>query len=108
MLNFLFQGGLSVGWIEKFRSKSFDFYKQIVDLPPAAKFILYILDTKKILNRSAIEKETLLPKRTVGSALKILLKKGFVKKISGNELKQLDMFYHKRIDFREAYYQISI
>ncbi len=97
-----------MGWIEKFKAKSFEFYKQILDLPPAAKFILYILDTKKIMNRSAIEKETLLPKRTIGSALKVLLKKGFIKKISGDELKRLEMFRHKRIDFRETYYEISL
>ena len=97
-----------MGWIDKFKTKSFEFYKEILDLPPAAKFILYILDTKKILNRGAIEKESLLPKRTIGSALKILLKKKLVKKVTGDDLKKLDMFYHKKIDFRETYYEITI
>jgi hypothetical protein len=95
-------------WNNRFRGASKDFYRLILDLPPAAKFVLYILDVKKTLNRKEIQQETLLPKRTVGGALKLLLKSKLIKKIQGEHLKNLDRFYRKKIDYRTVFYQIDM
>lgn len=86
---------------------SYEQYQKIVDLPPAAKFILYILDAKKILTRKGIEQETLLPKRTIGASIQILIKQNIIEKIPYEELLKMDMFYRKRIDNRETYYRVK-
>ena len=95
-----------MAWQVRFLEASYDFYQKILDLPPAAKFILYILDVKRCLNRTEIIRETLLPKRTVGSALILLTENGFVEKIKGKDLQKLERNYRRRIDYREVYYQI--
>jgi hypothetical protein len=92
---------------ERALERSFDYYKILLSLPPAAKFIFYILDVKTRLTRTEIIKETLLPKRTVGAALVLLCEKNLIVKIKGSALKDLDCNYRKRIDFREVYYQIQ-
>ena len=81
--------------------------KKIVDLQPSAKFVYYILNIKKILNRKQIQEETLLPKRTVGSALTCLLNKGLIYKIEGSELEALDFNYRKKVDYREVYFKLA-
>jgi len=102
-------GGYTTTWdrYSSVKEKSYEYYQKIVDLPPAAKFILYILDVKRVLNRKAIEKETLLPKRTVGTSLTILLKEKLIEKIEGKSLLKLPCLSRKRIDYRETYYQIA-
>ncbi len=68
-----------------FADYSFELYQRILDLPPSAKFILYILRKNEFLNRKALENESLLPKRTIGEALQILLKERLYRKnILGN------------------------
>jgi predicted DNA-binding protein (UPF0278 family) len=94
-------------WLERYEERSFQSYQKILDLPPAAKFILYILEIKQCMNRGDIIKETLLPKRTVGSALTVLLEENFIRKVEGDELKQLDCNYRKKIDYRQVYYQLK-
>ena len=61
---------------------SLPFYKQreILRLPPSAKFILYLLKLKGPMNRKRIIQETLMPDRTVGFALKLLLERNIVRK----------------------------
>lgn len=58
------------------------FYQQreILKLPPSAKFILYLLKLKGSMNRKRIIQETLMPDRTVGFALKMLLEKNIIQK----------------------------
>ena len=59
------------------------FYQQrkIMKLPPSAKFIIYLLK-KGPMNRKRLIQETLMPDRTVGFALKLLLEEGFITKES--------------------------
>lgn len=93
---------------DKFKDQDYDFYQKVLNLSPAEKFILYILSIKKILNRRLIEKETLLPKRTIGTALAKLIKQGFIVKIEGNDLLKLPEFERKKVDYRETYYKIHL
>jgi len=83
-----------------FAEKPGNTYSVILDLPPSAKFVLYILYRKGKLNRKDIRKESLLPKRTVGFALRTLLDKDLVKKSSPRKMGR------KRIDYRKIYYEI--
>jgi hypothetical protein len=106
--NNIISGGYTTWDRYGIHEKSYEFYQKIIDLPPAAKFILYILDVKKVLNRKAIEKETLLPKRTVGTSLTILLQSKLIIKIEGKSLQSLPCLDRKRIDYRETYYQIAL
>lgn len=102
-------GGSNTTWDRYgITEKPYEFYQKILDLPPAAKFILYLLDVKKVLNRKAIENETLLPKRTVGTSLTILLKSKLIEKIEGKALQSLPCLDRKRIDYRETYYKITL
>jgi DNA-binding MarR family transcriptional regulator len=92
---------------ELLKEKDFSYYEKILNLPPAAKFILYILDVKKLLTRTQIIRETLLPKRTVGASLTILIDEGFISKVCGKELQTLDCNYRKKIDYREVFYKLN-
>jgi hypothetical protein len=58
------------------------FYQQrkLMKLPPSAKFILYLLKLKGPMNRKRIIQETLMPDRTVGFALKLLLNESLIEK----------------------------
>ncbi|TFG05530.1 MAG: hypothetical protein EU536_01445 [Promethearchaeota archaeon] len=49
-------------------------------LPPSAKFIVYLLKFKGSMNRKSIIQETMMPDRTVGFALKLLLEKSLIHK----------------------------
>lgn len=55
--------------------------REIMKLPPSAKFIIYLLKVKGALNRKKIIEETMMPDRTVGFALKKLLEKHFIHKV---------------------------
>ena len=63
------------------------FYQQreIMKLPPSAKFILYLLKLKGPMNRKRIIQQTLMPDRTVGFALKLLLDKNLIYKEDPSE-----------------------
>lgn len=54
--------------------------REIMKLPPSAKFILYLLRSKGAMNRKRIIQKTLMPDRTVGFALKLLLEKNLIRK----------------------------
>ncbi|MHA1130643.1 MAG: hypothetical protein ACTSRC_17030 [Candidatus Helarchaeota archaeon] len=58
------------------------FYDQrrVMKLPPSAKFILYLLKLKGPMNRKRLIQETLMPDRTVGFALKLLLNEQIIEK----------------------------
>ena len=58
----------------------FDQQRELMKLPPSAKFILFLLKLKGPLNRKRIIEETMMPDRTVGFALKLLVKSRLVKK----------------------------
>ena len=66
------------------------FYREraIMKLPPSAKFILYLLKLKGSLNRKRIIQETMMPDRTVGFALKMLLDKGLIYKEDPSKSRQ--------------------
>ena len=55
--------------------------REILRLPPSAKFILFLLKIKGPLNRKRIIQETMMPDRTVGFALKKLLEKNLIQKV---------------------------
>ncbi len=85
-----------------FAERHDDYYSIILNLPPSAKFIIYILDQRGKLNRKEIEKITLLPKRTIGYALKKLLKIGLVSK------REPERVGRSRVDLRKKYYELSV
>ncbi len=58
--------------------------REIMKLPPSAKFILYLLKLKGPMNRKGIIEETMMPDRTVGFALKKLLEKNLIQKIDSD------------------------
>jgi len=53
--------------------------KDILDLPPSAKFVLKVLEYEGTLSQTDIIRKTLLPPRTVRYALSLLLRKGLIK-----------------------------
>ncbi|MHA1649259.1 MAG: hypothetical protein ACTSYB_03615 [Candidatus Helarchaeota archaeon] len=65
--------------------------RKIMKLPPSAKFILYLLKLKGPMNRKKIIQETLMPDRTVGFALKLLLEEGFIQKEDPDKIKATNM-----------------
>lgn len=67
--------GLQMGFFQK---------REIMKLPPSAKFIMYLLKIKGPMNRKHIIKETMMPDRTVGFALKKLLQKSLIEKVDGD------------------------
>jgi hypothetical protein len=52
--------------------------REINQLPPSAKFIVYLLKMKGTLNRKEIIQNTMMPDRTVGFALKLLKEKRLI------------------------------
>jgi hypothetical protein len=52
--------------------------REISQLPPSAKFIIYLLKMKGTLNRKEIIQNTMMPDRTVGFALKLLKEKTLI------------------------------
>ena len=59
--------------------KKIELSKEILDLPPSAKFVLKILEYEGALSQSDIVNKTLLPSRTVRYALSLLLKRGLIR-----------------------------
>jgi len=66
--------------IEVYES-SLNYQHEIMRLSPSAKFILYLLKQKGPMNRKRIINETMMPDRTVGFALKMLLEKNLIEKV---------------------------
>lgn len=62
----------------------FALQRQIMKLPPSAKFILFLLKLKGPLNRKKIIGQTLMPDRTVGFAIKKLVEHGLIQKQDPN------------------------
>ncbi len=63
---------------EKMRRK-IEFAKELQTLPPSAKLILTVLKYEKKLSLKEIIRKTMLPRRTVSYAIKLLLEKGLIK-----------------------------
>ena len=91
-----------------FVKNSYQIEQEVVNLPPSAKFVLYLLQTKGVLNRQEIIQHSLLPKRTAAMGLKALIDHGMATKIQGDELKKMDRHYRTRIDYRHVYYKSII
>ena len=60
--------------------------REINQLPPSAKFIVYLLKMKGTLNRKEIIQNTLMPDRTVGFALKLLKEKSLIEIVDPRSL----------------------
>ena len=86
-------------WNDKLSSKSF---RTIYNLPPSAKFILYILSSKGPTSRKDIIDETLLSSRTVGHALKILLESELVEKAKPTRDKPKEKIDHRIVEYQLA------
>lgn len=57
-----------------------EYYRDLYNLPPSAKFVLYILSSKGAISRKELIDQTLLSSRTIGHALRVLLEEGYIKK----------------------------
>ncbi|MHA1309946.1 MAG: MarR family transcriptional regulator [Candidatus Helarchaeota archaeon] len=88
-----------MNWESKVSSKSF---RTIYNLPPSAKFILYVLNKKGATSRKDIIDETLLSSRTVGHALKLLLESKLIEKVKPSRDKP-----KSRIDNRIVKYRLT-
>ncbi|HUX98097.1 MAG TPA: hypothetical protein VMV49_00965 [Candidatus Deferrimicrobium sp.] len=73
----------------------FEQQRELQELPPSAKFIIFLLKTKGSMNRKKIIEETLMPDRTVGFALRLLLQKRLIKKEDPNDMNLFGV-KHKR------------
>jgi DNA-binding MarR family transcriptional regulator len=94
---------LGENWKQRlFIESNRDLYK----LPPSAKFILYIMSQQPSVNRKYLSNQTLLSGRTIGQALKKLVKKGLIKKIKGSKIE--DSEDERLVEYRlineEEYY----
>jgi len=77
-------------------------FRLVYNLPPSAKFILYILNKRGATSRKDIINETLLSSRTVGHALKLLLDTELIEKVKPIKEKP-----KSRIDNRIVKYQLA-
>jgi len=59
--------------------KKMEFARELMNLPPSAKFILKILEYEGPQSQKNLIKKTMLPPRTVRHALKILIDKGIIR-----------------------------
>ena len=66
--------------------------KKLISLSPSGKFILYLLKQRGPLNRNEILNKTLLPKRTVAYALKMLQEENFVNKSKDKKDKRVSIY----------------
>ncbi|MFX0021491.1 MAG: MarR family transcriptional regulator [Candidatus Hermodarchaeota archaeon] len=66
--------------------------KKIRSLPPASKFVLYLLKKIGPLTQKEIIKKTLLPKRTVVYSLKKLYDDNFIKKVNYEKDKRVRFY----------------
>lgn len=82
---------------------------EILKLGPSAKFILYLLKQKGPMNRKRIIFETMMPDRTVGFALRMLLQRNLIEKVDSlTDNKEFSQGRHKKhkIDHRITNYRI--
>ena len=77
---------------DKYYISDFKEKRELISLAPSSKFILYLLKQRGPLNRNDILSKTLLPKRTVAYALKILQDKNFIKKSKDKKDKRISIF----------------
>ncbi len=66
--------------------------KKLISLSPSGKFILYLLKQRGPLNRNEILSKTLLPKRTVAYALKMLQEENFINKSKDKKDKRVSIY----------------
>ncbi|MBD3230443.1 MAG: hypothetical protein GF329_19845 [Candidatus Lokiarchaeota archaeon] len=57
-----------------------NYYREIRNLPPSAKFVMYILNHLGSATRKDLIRQTLLSSRTIGNALKTLKDLDLIKK----------------------------
>ncbi|MHA2400445.1 MAG: MarR family transcriptional regulator [Promethearchaeota archaeon] len=67
-------------------------YRKLLSLPPASKFILYLLKRLGPLPLKDIVKKSLLPKRTVVFSLKRLSEDEFVRKLTHEKDKRIRLY----------------
>lgn len=88
---------------------SFNNQHEIMKLGPSAKFILYLLKQKGPMNRKRIIFETMMPDRTVGFALRMLLQKNLIEKVASiTDYEEISQGRHKKhkVDHRITNYRI--
>ena len=83
----------SEGWTDYLIHKN---RRKLIKLPPSAKFILYLMYERSMVDRKYLASQTLLSNRTIGHSLKILLKQGLIEKIKVSELDN-DIDIDKRV-----------
>ncbi|MBD3229959.1 MAG: MarR family transcriptional regulator [Candidatus Lokiarchaeota archaeon] len=74
--------------------------RKLYDLPPSGKFVLYILDKQGIADRKQLVNQTLLSSRTIGSALKVLLDLGYIKKEKPKKEHRGDSIDNRKVLYR--------
>ncbi|MFX0057361.1 MAG: MarR family transcriptional regulator [Candidatus Hodarchaeota archaeon] len=77
---------------DKYVVSNYDEMNTLVSLSPSSKFILYLLKQIGPLTPKEILYKTLLPKRTVAYALKVLQDKHFIKKSKDPKDKRVSIF----------------
>jgi len=86
-------------WKSKLSPKDF---RVIYNLPPSAKFILYVLNQDGPKSRKDIINITLLSSRTVGHALKLLLESNLVEKVKPTKEKPKSKIDNRIVKYRLA------
>ena len=87
----------------------FNFQHEVMRLGPSAKFVMYLLRQKGPMSRKRIISETMMPDRTVGFALKVLLQKGLIEKMNSfPDNEKFSQARHKKhkIDHRIINYRL--
>lgn len=74
--------------------------RELYDLPPSGKFVLYILNDQEIASRKQLVNQTLLSSRTIGHALKVLLNQGYIKKEKPKKKHRRDSIDRRRVFYR--------
>jgi len=64
------------------------FARKLYNAPPSVKYIYRLLELIGPMSRTEIEEESLLPPRTVGYALRILLEKRLITKVKNTKDKR--------------------
>ena len=77
---------------DKYVVSNYEEMNTLISLSPSSKFILYLLKQSGPLSKGVILNKSLLPKRTVAYALRILQEKNFIKKIKDTKDKRISIF----------------
>ncbi|MFX1356001.1 MAG: MarR family transcriptional regulator [Promethearchaeota archaeon] len=77
---------------DKYVVSNYEEMNTLISLAPSNKFILYLLKQRGPLSQGEIINKTLLPKRTVAYALKILQEENFIRKTKSTKDKRISIF----------------